>query len=228
MLSKGTGIQKLKYYYLSSSSCFWISFMVITRIFKDNPKVCHISANFTACTWSLSFVCVNFWEKTNWLSFYTLPNHQIYQPLTFSSPRTQDGPWGLTISGKSWQEPISFKRCITLKDTRSKCRCDKKIQDISPAKLFQCTMYQPCCLRSQPQSTNNVHLQKLKLLKLLPVKWKEVVTTEIHITVRLHLAFISGTEYLTCSPVSDCGNWCSVHFITLTTDMQLATSQYSY
>jgi hypothetical protein len=36
MLSKGTCIQNLKYYYLSDSSCFWISFMAIRRIFKDN------------------------------------------------------------------------------------------------------------------------------------------------------------------------------------------------
>jgi len=69
MLSKGTFIQKLKYYYLSSSSCFWISFMAIRRIFKDNPKMCHITEYFTAYTWSVSFACVNFWLKTKWLSF---------------------------------------------------------------------------------------------------------------------------------------------------------------
>jgi len=54
-------------------------------------------------------------------------------------------------------------------------------------------MYKHCWLESQPQSTNNVHSQKLKSLKLLPVKLKEMVATEIPITVRIHLAFNSGT-----------------------------------
>ena len=49
--------------------------MAIRRIFEDNTKTCHITAKFAAFTWSLFFVCVNFWLKRKWLSFYTLPTY---------------------------------------------------------------------------------------------------------------------------------------------------------
>ena len=37
---------------------FWISFMAIRRILKDSPKMCHVTAKFTARIWPLFFVCI--------------------------------------------------------------------------------------------------------------------------------------------------------------------------
>jgi len=51
-----------------------------------------------------------------------------------------------------------------------KCKCDKNIQVISLRKLFHPTMYQSCCVESQPQTTHNAHLQTWSHLKLLTVQ----------------------------------------------------------
>jgi hypothetical protein len=148
--------------------------MAIRRIFKDNPKMCHITFNFMACTWSLFFVCVNFWLKTKWLSFYTLPYVQDLSTSDFFLfPKIQAGPWDLMINGNSWQQLVSFKCHITLKGTTmitSKWHSDKNIRAISPRKLFHLTMYESCCVESQPQTTYNTHLQTWNHMKLFPVK----------------------------------------------------------
>ena len=147
--------------------------MAMRRIFKDKPKMSHYCQFYSLYFATLLCLCKFPAKKQNGCHFIHSLLTRFINFWLLPLPKTQEGTWGLMISGKSWQELLSFKWHITLKGTtmiRSKCHWDKNIQAISPRKLFHHTMYQTCCIESQPQSTYNAHLQNWNHLKLLPVK----------------------------------------------------------